>query len=100
MAADERILTGAHTITGSVLVLILHDIAEEIRLEPLRQILGARRVQQSFKHSTPEYVRFEQPPVIEQLEPITLSSGERLLPQIKYYDYGVISVVLEFSFEC
>jgi hypothetical protein len=99
MAADVS-NSGATPITGSVLALILHDIAEEIRLEPLREILGARRVEPVFKHATPEYVRFEQPPVIEQLEPITLSSGERLLPQIKYYDYGVISVVLEFSFQC
>lgn len=90
----------ATALKGSVLALMLHDISEEIELEPLRQMLGARRVERSFKHATPEYVRFEQPPVIERLEPFVLSSGERLLPQIKYYDYGVISVVLEFSFEC
>jgi len=65
----------------------------------LRQILGARRVEPGFKHSTPEYVRFENPPVVEQLEPVVLGSGEKLLPQVKYYDYGVISVLLEFSFE-
>jgi len=28
-----------------------------------------------------------------------LGSGEKLVPQVKYYDYGVISVLLEFSFE-
>jgi len=89
----------ATTIKGSVLAVILHDIAEEIRLEELRQILGARRVEKSFKHATPEYVRFEQPPVIERLDPVVLSTGETLLPQLKYYDYGVISVVLEFSIE-
>ncbi len=102
MQPEERIAV-AHSGTalkGSVLALMLHDIAEEIRLEPLRQTLGAQRVERSFKHATPEYVRFEQPPVIERLEPITLAGGERLTPQIKYYDYGVISVVLEFPFEC
>jgi hypothetical protein len=87
-------------LKGSVLALMLHDIAEEIQLEPLREILGARRVEQTFKHATPEYVRFEQPPVVEAVEPVVLSTGERLLPQIKYYDYGVISVLLEFPFEC
>jgi len=101
MQPEER--TGATatatTIKGSVLAMILHDIAEEIRLEELRQILGARRVEKSFKHATPEYVRFEQPPVIERLDPIVSSSGETLLPQLKYYDYGVISVLLEFSFD-
>ncbi len=84
---------------GSVLGVILHDICEEIRLEELREILGARRVEPSFKHATPEYVRFEKPPVVEQLEPVVLSNGEMLSPQIKYYDYGVVSVILERVFE-
>ncbi len=85
-------------LRGSVLAIILHDISEEIRLEELRQILGARRVEPSFKHATPEYVRFEKPPVVERLDPVTLTSGECIAPQLKYYDYGVISVLLEFSF--
>ena len=89
----------AATLKGSVLGVILHDVCEEIRLEELRQILGARRVERGFKHSTPEYVRFENPPVVECLEPVVLGSGEKLVPQVKYYDYGVISVLLEFSFE-
>jgi hypothetical protein len=91
--------TTAATLKGSVLGVVLHDVCEEIRLEQLRQILGARRVERGFKHSTPEYVRFENPPVVEELEPVVLSTGERLVPQIKYYDYGVISVLLEYSFE-
>lgn len=84
---------------GSVLGVILHDICEEIRLEELREILGAKRVEPGFKHATPEYVRFEQPPVVERLDPIVLSGGETLSPQVKYYDYGVVSVVLELGFE-
>ena len=87
--------TTAQTVRGSVLGVILHDVCEEIRLEPLRQILGARRVEPGFKHATPDYVRFENPPVVERLEPVKLPSGEKLVPQIKYYDYGVISVLLE-----
>jgi hypothetical protein len=86
------------TLKGSVLAVILQDIAEEIRLDELREILGARRAEPGFKHATPEYVRFEKPPVVESLDPITLTSGETLVPQVKYYDYGVISVLLEFSF--
>jgi hypothetical protein len=101
MQPQERIssvATTPATLKGSVLAIILHDIAEEIRLEELRQILGARRAETTFKHATPEYVRFEKPPVVERLDAITLSSGETLTPQLKYYDYGVISVLLEFSF--
>src|SRR5271169_1720562 len=84
---------------GSVLGVILHDICEEIRLEELREILGAKRVEPGFKHATPEYVRFEKPPVVEQLDPVVLAGGETLTSQVKYYDYGVVSVVLELGFE-
>jgi hypothetical protein len=84
---------------GAVLGVILHDVCEEIQLEELRQILGAKRVEPGFKHATPDYVRFEKPPVVEQLDPVVLSNGETLKPQIKYYDYGVISVLMEREFE-
>jgi len=43
--------------------------------------------------------RFENPPVVETLDPILLGSGERIRPQIKYHDYGVVSVLMEFPFE-
>ncbi len=91
--------TTATIMKGSVLGVILHDVCEEIRLEQLRDILGARRVEPGFKHATPDYVRFENPPVVERLEPVTLASGEKLVPQIKYYDYGVVSVLFELGFE-
>jgi hypothetical protein len=53
----------------------------------------------SFKHPTPEYVRFERPPVVEYPSPVTLSSGEPFQCRIKYFDYGVVSVELERPFE-
>ncbi len=86
-------------LKGSVRAMLLHDVCEEIRLEELRAMLGARRAEPGFKHATPEYVRFEKPPVIETAASIALSSGEELRTQIKYYDYGVVSVVFELPFE-
>src|SRR5208283_5662699 len=91
--------TTAATMKGSVLGVILHDICEEIRLDELREILSAKRVEPGFKHATPEYVRFEKPPVVQRLDPVVLSSGETLSPQIKYYDYGVVSVLFELGFD-
>jgi hypothetical protein len=85
-------------LSGSVLVLIQFDVCEEIRLDQLRQILGARTVDTSFKHMAPGYVRFQRPPVEEALEPLVLESGERLQGEIKYFDYGVVSVVFELPF--
>jgi hypothetical protein len=86
------------TLQGSVLVLIQFDVSEEIRLDQLRTIFGARRQEASFKHPTPGYVQYQRPPVVERVEPLVLESGERLDAQIKYYDYGVLSVVFELQF--
>src|SRR5271165_1128017 len=85
-------------LQGSVLVLIQFDVCEEINLDSLRDIFGARRQEASFKHAAPGYVRFQRPPVVEPVEPLILESGERLDVQIKYYDYGVVSVVFELPF--
>jgi hypothetical protein len=92
--------TGSESLLqGSVLVLIQFDVCEEIRLDRLREIFGARSVQQTtLKHPVPQYVRYQRPPVLEPLDPHVLDSGERLQGQIKYYDYGVVSVVFELPF--
>ncbi len=87
------------TLRGSVLVLIQFDVCEEIRLDRLREIVGTRTLEQiSFKHQAPGYVRYQRPPVVEPIEPLVLDSGEELRGEIKYYDYGVLSVVFELPF--
>src|SRR6266478_2064462 len=99
LAPESRVTTTQDkTLQGSVLVLIQFDVCEEIRLDALRDIFGARRQEASFKHAAPGYVRYERPPVVERIEPLVLESGERLDAQIKYYDYGVLSVVFELPF--
>jgi len=86
-------------LRGSVLVLIQFDVCEEIRLDRLRGIFGARTLEQpSLKHPAPGYVRYQRPPVVEPIDTLALESGERLQGQIKFYDYGVVSVVLELPF--
>jgi hypothetical protein len=97
-AAQTTAQTIDKTLQGSVLVLIQFDVSEEIRLDALRDIFGARRQEASFKHPAPGYVRYQRPPVVERVEPQVLDSGERLDTQIKYYDYGVLSVVFELPF--
>jgi hypothetical protein len=81
-------------------VLIQFDVCEEIRLDQLRGIFGARTLQQpTLKHPAPGYVRYQRPPVVEPIDALILESGERLEGQIKFYDYGVVSVVLELPFD-
>ncbi len=85
-------------LQGSVHVLIQFDVCEEIKLDSLRDIFGAKRQEASFKHPTPGYVKFQRAPLVESSDPMVLESGERLNVQIKYYDYGVVSVVFELPF--
>ena len=96
--AQSAAIAQSKSLQGSVLVLIQFDVCEEINLDALRDIFGARRQETSFKHPAPGYVRFQRPPVVEPVEPLVLESGERLDVQIKYYDYGVLSVVFELPF--
>src|SRR5580698_5249843 len=97
-ATNAQNIAPNKVLQGSVLVLIQFDVCEEIKLDALRDIFGARRQEASFKHPAPGYVRFERAPVVEPVEPLILESGERLDVQIKYYDYGVLSVVFELPF--
>jgi hypothetical protein len=82
-------------------VLVLYEVSEEIDLGHVRRILGASPSGRgpSFKHPTPGYVRFENPPVIQPIEGALLDAGELLAGQIKFFDYGVISVLLELQVE-
>ena len=91
--------TPACPLRGAILVLIQYDICEEIRLDVIRQLLQARNAQATFKSSqAPGYVRYQRPPVADRLEPLVLDSGERLVGEIKYFDYGVVSLVFELPF--
>jgi hypothetical protein len=86
-------------LRGAVLVLLQFDVCEAIRLDQLRELIRARTVEPpSLKHPGQGYVRYQRPPVVEPLETFVLESGERLHGEIKYYDYGVLSVIFELPF--
>lgn len=85
-------------LSGSAVALILYDVGEEIDLDRLRQASGARPVEGVSKHPTPEYVGFRRAPVIQDTGELRLSSGERLRTRMKFYDYGVVSLLFETAF--
>jgi hypothetical protein len=103
-AASERAWRGdapqpVAALTGTVFVLIQFDVCEEIQLARLSEIISARTISQPrMKHPAPGYIRYQRPPVVEPIEPLVLESGERLHGEIKYYDYGVLSVVFQLPF--
>ena len=87
-------------LAGSLWILWLYDVCEEIHLEALRAMLGVQvRREPTFRHPSPEYVRFERPPVVQRLEPMVLEDGTRLQGELNYYEYGVVSIKLELPFQ-
>jgi hypothetical protein len=87
-------------LTGSLWILRLYDIADEINLEVLRSSLGIEPKREPvFRHPSPEYVRFERPPVVERLDPVLLDGSHRFEVELNYYEYGVVSIKLELPFE-
>ena len=83
------------TLRGSAVGLFLFDVCEEIKLEELRSILGARRLGGSLKHAAAEQLFFERPPVVEEGQ---FPGEAQAKVRVKYYDYGVVSVLFEFPF--
>ena len=89
------------TLTGSLWINFLYDVAEEIQLDRLRGILAieAPGREPSFQRRAPEYVRFQQPPVVQSVPP-TVLAGVSLGTRIHYYEYGVISIAMELPLQC
>ena len=87
---------------GGLRILLFYDVAEALDLQRLRNLLGSRGTptQPEFSRRTPEYVRFEQVPIVEPVQPLALADGERLACSLKYYAYGVVRAQLEVPFDC
>jgi hypothetical protein len=88
----------ALSFQGSVVALTLYDVCDEISLPALAPLIGGRKLTPAFKPTAPPFPRFEQPPVIESLGAVALPTGERFDCTMQYYDYGVVSVLLQRSF--
>jgi hypothetical protein len=90
---DGRSISGS--LSGSLSVLFLYDVADEIRLDELRRLVGAPPPgrEPPFRHHAPEYVQFARPPV---MEPLKAAFGDG---RVAYYDYGVVSLLLEIPFQ-
>jgi hypothetical protein len=83
------------SLRGSAVGLFLFDVCEEMKLDEVRTILGARRLGEGLKHAAAEQLFFERPPVVEEAQ---LTGDVRAQVRVKYYDYGVVSILFEFPF--
>ncbi|HEV2523355.1 MAG TPA: hypothetical protein VGT24_13325 [Candidatus Acidoferrales bacterium] len=87
---------------GVFRLLFLYDVAESVDLGKLRALLGERggSAEQVFPRRTPGYVRFEQAPIVEPAEFVTIWPGVSAACPVKYYAFGAIVIQVELPFEC
>ncbi|MGB8323774.1 MAG: hypothetical protein WCE52_12520 [Candidatus Acidiferrum sp.] len=88
-------------LRGYIRTFVFYDVGEAFELDKLRNLLGSRggATKGDFPRRTPDYVRFENPPIAEPHEPLTLRTGEHVIYSIKYYEYAIVEVQLEVAFE-
>jgi hypothetical protein len=88
-------------LRGSIRIFFFYDVGEAFDLDKIRGLLGSRcgPTRPEFPRRTPDYVRFENPPIVEPSEPLTLPGGEKVVCSIKYYEYAIVEVQLEAEFE-
>jgi hypothetical protein len=89
-------------LRGLFRLLFLYDVAESFDLGKLRSLLGERvgSAGQAFPRRTPGYVRFEQPPIVEPPDVISISPGVNASCPVKYYAFGAIVIQVEIPFQC
>jgi hypothetical protein len=93
-------------LAGSFRILFFYDVCEEIHTEKLVTLIGGerhgdgagRRPGSGGHRPSPQYVRLERPPVAQQLGPMVLKNGGRFDCEVKYYEYGAVSVTLTLPF--
>jgi len=83
-------------LRGSAVGLFLFDISEEVDLDEVGSILGARRLGEGLKHAAAEQLFFERPPVVEEAQ---FAGEPEARVRVNYYDYGVLSVLVDFPFQ-
>ena len=87
-------------LRGCIRIFHFYDVGEAFALDKLQALVGpgSGPAQSDFPRRTPEYVRFENPPIVEPSEPLTLPSGEKAVCSIKYYEYAIVEAQLEVPF--
>jgi hypothetical protein len=80
-------------LTGTLIAIWLFDVSEAIALDRLRETLP-----EPTRTATVPNVRFYRAPLTEAARQVEVESGVCLSTEIKYYEFGIISVSFSRSF--
>ncbi|HUL74147.1 MAG TPA: hypothetical protein VLT86_13655 [Vicinamibacterales bacterium] len=86
--------------SGAVTALYLFDVAQAIDLAVVKRQLGSRAAIAKLddKSAGPPRVRYIQPPVVADGEALGCRELDGFQVRVKFYDYGVISLMLSRPF--
>ena len=87
-------------LVGSINAYYSFDVAETTRLEPLRERFGVGATLATIYDKAPgaPRIRYIQPPIIVEGSAPDEPELDGFRVRVKFYDYGVISLLLERSF--
>jgi hypothetical protein len=74
-------------LTGTLIAISLFDVSEAIALDRLRQQIAPRTRTIATPHA-----RFYRPPLVETVQEVRFDTGAALPAELKFYDFGNISV--------
>lgn len=86
---------------ATINVLYLFDIAEQIDLAALQRAVGGGAAAARFvpKSAAPSYVQYTTPPVVVDGDALTVPDLQGFRARFKFFDYGVLSLVLTRRFQ-
>lgn len=86
----------AYITAGSIRALYLFDVADEIDLGQLSALVqgGTATAKLEFKPTTPQYIQYQQPPLLFGADAVGAGDVEGFQVRFKVYDYGIVSVAL------
>ena len=87
--------------SATITSFYLFDVAEEIDLERLRQLIGGGAAAARFvppKAGTPSYFQYSLPPLVVDGEAAGVGPIDGFRARLKFFDYGVISLALTQPF--
>jgi len=86
--------------SGVALLYYLYETSEAIDLPVLQKLLGTEssKARLAFKYAAPEYLQFQNPPLLVTAEPLDWKSRCQFQCRFKFFDYGVVSVTLQTPF--
>jgi hypothetical protein len=84
---------------GTITAIYLFDVAEQIDLSRLRQVIATGSSGPiASKLTAPAYLRYQTPPLVVDGDTVGVTPFDGFHARLKFFDYGVVSLALSRAF--